>query len=244
MPTTLYPRLMHELRGVGADIAEALHNHATALARHAEFLDSLVADNHNSAAGGFAASARSADVDGLAGNARRHRLPHVHGVGIHHPRHDLFVGIDVRGRNIFFWSDEFNQFGSIAPRHALDFAHRHLVGIANYAALRPAERDVDYGALPGHPTGQGAHFIERDIRRVADAAFCRAARNGVLDTKSGKHLQVPVIHLDRDVNREFTVGITQNPPQSVVEIEFLGGQIEARPLRFPRIAFFVDLRRQ
>src|ERR1039458_9196820 len=104
----------------------------------------------------------AADVDGLSGDARRHGLPHVHGVCVHHPGHDLFVGIDIRRGNVFFGSDEFDQFGGVAPGHALDFAHGHFVGIADHAALGAAERNVDHGALPGHPTGEGADLIERD----------------------------------------------------------------------------------
>ena len=131
----------------------------------------------------------------------------------------------------------------VAPGHALDFAHGHFVGIADHAALGAAERNVDHGALPGHPAGESADFIEGDVGRVADAAFGRAARNRVLHAKSGEDLEVPVIHVDGDVDREFAVGIAQNPPQAVVEIELLGSQVKARPLRLPRIAFFVDMRR-
>src|SRR5205807_2502823 len=92
------------------------------------------------------------------------------------------------------------------------------------------------------PTGQRAHFIERDIGSIADAAFSRSARNRVLDAESGEDLEMSIIHLYRDVDRQFAVGITQNPPQAVVKIELLGSQVKTRPLRFPRIAFLVDLR--
>ena len=172
----------------------------------------------------------------------RHRLAHVHGIGVHHPRHDLFVGVDVGGGNVFFGADEFDQFGGVAARHALDFAHRHLVRIADHAALGAAEGNVDYGALPGHPTGQGAHFVERDVGSIPNAALARAARDRMLHAKAGENFEMPVIHLDGNVDRELAVGIAQNAPQSLVKIQFLGSQIEARPLRFPRIAFFVHVR--
>ena len=114
--------------------------------------------------------------------------------------------------------------------------------IANHAALGPTKRNVDHGAFPGHPTGQSADFIKRDVGRIADAALSWPARNRVLHPKSGEHLEMAVIHLDRNINREFAVGITQTPPQSVIEVELLGSQVKARPLRFPWIAFLVDLR--
>ena len=76
---------------------------------------------------------------------------------------------------------------------------------------------------------------------VADAAFSRAARNRMLDAESGEDLEAAVIHLHRDVDREFAIGITQNPPKAVIKIELLGSQVKARPLRFPGIAFFIDV---
>src|SRR5712664_2041166 len=45
-------------------------------------------------------------------------VSHVHGICVHHPGHDLFVGIDVGSRNVFLGADEFDQFGGVASRHA------------------------------------------------------------------------------------------------------------------------------
>ena len=107
----------------------------------------------------------------LAGHDGGHGLAHVHGVGVHHPGHGLLVGVDVGRGNVFFRPDELDQLRGVAAGHALQFALRHLVRIADDAALGAAEGNVDHGALPGHPAGQGAHFVEGDVGRVADAAF-------------------------------------------------------------------------
>src|SRR5208337_1705158 len=160
--------LIHEMSGVGADITKALHDDAAAFARQAELLDGLVADHHHAAAGGFTASAGATDVDGLAGHDGGDGLAHVHGIGVHHPGHDLFVGVDVGGGNVFFGADEFDQFRGVAAGHALDLAHRHFVGIADHAALGSAEGNVDHRALPGHPTGERANFVERDVWRITN----------------------------------------------------------------------------
>src|ERR1039457_3909955 len=115
--------LMHQQSGIGAHVAEALHDDAGSFAIQSQLLTGFIADDHYAAASGLAASAGAADVDGFSGHACRYRLAHVHGVGIHHPRHDLFVGIDVGGGNVFFRADEFDQFGGVAPSHTFDFAH-------------------------------------------------------------------------------------------------------------------------
>src|SRR5579872_6668650 len=235
-------RLVHQLRCVGADVTESLHDDAGAFAIDAQFSAGLVADDHYAAAGGLAASARTANVDGLSRHDGSNRLAHVHGVGIHHPRHDLFVGIDVGGGNIFLGADEPDQLRSVTAGHALDFAHRHLVRIADHAALRAPEGDVHHGALPGHPARQRSHFVECDVWRVANAALRRTTGDRMLHAEAREDFEMAVIHLHRDVDRQFAVGIAQHAPQAVIEIEFLGGQIKAGALRLPRVALFIHVR--
>ncbi len=77
--------------------------------------------------------------------------------------------------DVFFGPEEFDELGGVAAGHAFEFALRHLLGVADDAALGSSEGDVDDGALPGHPGGEGADFIEGDVGRVADAALCGAA---------------------------------------------------------------------
>ena len=129
---------------------------------------------------------------GLPVTTAGHRLPHVHGVGVHHPCHGLLVGVDVGRGNVFFRADEFDQLGGVAAGHALQFAARHLLGIADDAALGAAKGNIDHGAFPGHPTGQRAHFVQRHVRRIAHAALGRAARNGMLHPVAGKTSSCPL----------------------------------------------------
>ena len=159
----------------------------------------------------------------------------MHGIGIHHPRHGLFVSVHIRSRDIFLRADEFHQFRGVAAGHAFELALRHFVRIANYAALGAAERNIHDCALPGHPTGKGADFIERDIGRVAHAAFGGATGNGVLYPESGEDFELAVVHGDRNVNDEFAVGILQDFPYAFIEVELLRGKVKARRLRFPGI---------
>src|SRR4029077_17378101 len=195
-----------------AHIAEALHDDAALFAGKAQFLAGFVAHDHHAAASGLASSSGSANVDGLAGYYRRHGLAHVHGIGIHHPGHDLFVGIDVGGGNVLLGANEFDQFGGVTTSHALDFTHRHFVRIADHTPLGAAKGNVDHGALPGHPAGEGAHFVEGDVRGVADAPLSGAACDGVLYAESRKNFEVAIIHLHRDVDRNLAVGVSQHAP--------------------------------
>src|SRR5438128_6272734 len=219
----LVTSLRHQVGGVRAHVSEALHNHARGLAIQSQLPDGLVAHHQDAAAGSFAAAARSADIDGFARDHGRHGLAHVHGVGVHDPRHGLFVGVDVGRGHIFFRTDKLEQFGGVAAGHALQFAHGHLVGIADDTTFGATERNVHHGTFPGHPTGQGAHLVKGHVWRVADTTLGRAAGDGVLHAKTSEDRQGPVVHRHRNVHDNLAVGIAQHLPQSLIQVQLVGG---------------------
>ena len=208
--------------------------------RHLEVLDRLVADDHHAAAGGLAASARAAHVQRLAGYDGRHGLAHVHGVGVHHPRHRLLVGVDVGSGHVLLRADELDELSGVAAGQALQFAARHVLGIADDAALGAAERNVHHRALPGHPARQGAHFVKRHVGRIAYAALSRTARDGMLHSVSGEDLDAGRCPGDRDVNDDFAIGLLQHAPQAFIELQLFGSLIEAGSLLLPGILFLLQ----
>src|SRR5262249_28602442 len=118
---------------------------------HIEVAKALVAIHHDAAARRLYPSARSANVQRLASHHTRNRVARVHGVGIHDPCHRLLVGVDVRSGYILLRPDKVDDLCRITARQALQFALAHLLGIADYAALGSAKRNVDDRALPSHP---------------------------------------------------------------------------------------------
>jgi len=229
-----------EFGGIGAYVAEALNDDAAAFDGHAEMLHGFVADNRDTAAGSFFASAGAAEIDGLAGDDGIDGLAHVHGVGVHDPCHGLLVCAHVGCGDVFFRADEFDEFGGVAASHALELALGHFFGVADDASLGSAEGDVDDGALPGHPGGEGADFIQSYVGRVADATLCGAARDGVLDAIAGEDLDGAVVHADGDVDDEFAGGVAEDFPDAGIKVEFCGGEVESSGLSFPGICLLLE----
>src|SRR5207248_445690 len=85
-PDDFVPGLLHQLRRHRADIAKTLHDHAAALFLQTNLGQRLVAAHHHAAARGFAPSAGSTQLNRFSCHHRRRGLPHVHRVGVHHPR--------------------------------------------------------------------------------------------------------------------------------------------------------------
>ena len=164
----------------------------------------------------------------------------MHAVGIHDPRHGLLVGVDVRGGHVFFRAEDIDHLRRVTAGHALQLSLAHLLGVADHAALGPAERNVHHGALPRHPACQSANFVQVYVRRVANAAFCRSARHGVLHPKSGKDLDAAVIHHHGKVDNDLSRGLPQHLPDAGVQIQFLCRKIKAGGLRLPRVQLFFD----
>jgi hypothetical protein len=178
---------------------------------------------------------------GVAGHDRGTGLPHVHGIGVHDPGHGLFVSINVGGGDILFRADKLEQFGGVAARHALQFALRHFVRIANDSTLGAAKGNIHYRAFPGHPARERADFVEIDVRPIAQSTLGRPSRNRVLHAESSENLEVPIIHRHRDVHNDFAAGAAQHLPQALVEIQLMRRQIEAGGLRLPRISFLFQI---
>src|SRR6185437_6795857 len=88
---------------------------------------------------------------------------------------------------------------------------------------------------PRHPTGQRAHLVLVDVGGVANAALRRAARLRVLHAKAGEDLDPAIVHVDGKVDNNLPRGLAEDLPEPFVKIEFAGGEVEARGLRFPRI---------
>ena len=210
-------------------------------ALHIQITQSLVAHHADAAACRFAAAPRSAYVQRLSRHHAGHRLPHMHGVGIHDPGHGLLVGVDVRRGHVLLRPDKFDQLRGIAAGHSLQLADRHLLGVANHAALGAPKWDIDHGALPGHPAGQGANLIQSYIGGIADSSFARTAGNGMLHPEPGEDLDASVVH--RSPGKCTMISrarIAQYLPQPFIQVEFLCGKVKSGSLGFPGIDLLLE----
>ena len=203
-------------------------------------LDAEVAGRLDDAEDGAAgrrlvAALGAAEADRLAGHDARDRVAGVHGVRVHHPGHDLGVGVDVRRRDVLLGPDEDLDLGEEPAGQALQLLLAELLGIDDDAALAAAVRDADDRALPGHPHREGLDLVERDVLVVADAALGRAAAQVVLDAIAGEDLDRPVVHVDREVDGELAPWLAQDEAHARVEIEAIGRQVELSLGDFPRV---------
>ncbi len=129
------------------------------------------------------------------------------------------VGVNIGRGNIDFRADDGLNFRGVAARHAFEFALGHALGIADDAALGAAVGKIHGGGLPGHPCGQRLHFIERDVRVIAQAALGRAARHVVLHAKSGEDFHLAVVHFHGDGNFHDALRRAQNLAQARIELQ-------------------------
>src|ERR1051325_3479632 len=197
---------MYKARADAADIAGALYNDARRGRGHLESFGRFVDYKEDAAPGRLAPARGAAQINGLAGNDGGHGMARVHGIGVHDPRHRLLVGIHVGRGHILFRPYEVEQFRGITARHAFKLARGHLRRVADDAALRAAERDIDDGAFPGHPGCERTHFVQSHIGRVAYAAFGGPAREVVLDAIAFKDFYAPGVHARRDVDLQLAIG--------------------------------------
>ncbi len=150
------------------------------------------------------------------------------------------IGVDIGGGDVAVGTDDVHDLGSVAARDSFQLAIGEHVGIADDAAFSAAEGDVDHGAFPGHPSGQGADFVNCDVGGETDAAFGGAAHHRVLDAVAGENFQASIVELHGNVDGEFERGGTENLAETVIEGEAFGGLVEARFSGEPGVNFVVD----
>src|SRR5690606_18086567 len=138
----LGPGFVEQARGGAAHVAEALDGDACALDVDAGFARRLAGRHVHAAAGGFDAPPAAAQRARLAGHHAGGGGAFVHGIGVHHPGHDLAVGVHVRRGDVLVGPDDVMDFAGVAARDAFQFALGVLARVDADAALGAAEGQV------------------------------------------------------------------------------------------------------
>jgi hypothetical protein len=146
----------------------------------------------------------------------------------HHLRHDLRVGVDVRGGDVHVGTDEVLQLVDETQRDVLDLLLRVGGGVDAHPALGPSEGDVHDGRLPGHVGGQRLEEVEGDVLVVADPALVGAADLVVLDAVGLELLGAALLDPEEpalgDAQHPFTERDVRLEQGAAVEDELSVGQ--------------------
>ncbi len=188
--------------GDTADVTETLDRDPRTLDVHAALGGRFATHHIHAAAGRFVPTQAAAEGNRLAGDDAGGGAADVHREGIHHPRHGLLIGVDVRRRDILVRPDDDADFAGVTARDALQFAFRERLRIEADAALGTAVWHIDCGILDRHPGRQRHHFRQRHILMETHAALARTARHIVLHPIAFEVGNRAVIALDRDIDHQ------------------------------------------
>ena len=191
---------MNKFSSPAAYIAEALYCAGCFFGFNAHGFNCFACCNHYAAAGSCGTAQRAADADWFTGNEARFILPFQLAVFIHHPAHNLSVGIHIRGRNIHFFADNGSDSVNVAAGQTFKFCLRKFGRVNNNAAFAAAVRQIGNCAFAGHPESQSFYFVHINALMITDAAFGRAHNCAVLAAVTGKYFGSAVIHFYRNGN--------------------------------------------
>src|SRR5690625_3318925 len=197
---------MKALSGYAANIAKALYTNACSLQVQVAFTGRLGSGNKHTAPSGLLAAQTTAQSDGFACDN-----PTVVGaiesrIGIHHPGHDLTVGIYIRRRNIMLRTNDRPYFRSISAGDACQFLSGIVLGIDAHPSFGSPERDINGGTFDRHPGRERHHLAQIDLRMKAYATFARPPGNIMLHAVAFKMGNVAVIQLNGDIHDEYPLG--------------------------------------
>src|SRR6266513_264717 len=91
------------------------------------------------------------------------------------------------------------------------------IGLPVTTAVGAPKRNIHDRALPGHPSGQRAHFVKRNVGGETNPAFSRPAHVRMQHTVAGENFQLPVVHAHRNVQRDFFARPLQEAIESLLE---------------------------
>src|SRR5690625_4866424 len=120
---------MKALTGYAANIAKALYTNACSLQIQVAFTGRLGSGDKHAASSRLLAAQTTTQRDGFACDN-----PTIVGaiesrIGIHHPSHDLTVGIYIRRRNIMLWTNDRPYFRSISAVERCQLQFGILLGL-------------------------------------------------------------------------------------------------------------------
>ena len=182
--------------------------------------------HHRAARRRVAAALRPAQAQRLAGDDAELVVALQETKLVHHPRHDLRRGVDVRRRHVLFQADNAPDLPHVGTAQPLQFARAHRLRVADDPTFAAAQRDVHHGALPRHPRGQRAYRVNRLRWVEADAALGGAARVVVLHAKTLEHFDRAVVHAHRQAHVQFAQRLAQQCVQAGVELQHLGRLVQ------------------
>src|SRR5713226_3163983 len=220
--------VVHEAGEVHADIPEPLDRDGRSFEGQLDLLGGLADRIHEAAGRRLVPAERSSDHQRLARDHARDGEAFRHRDRVHDPGHRLAVRVHVRRGDVLLRADDDRDLGRIPAGHALELVLRHLLRIADHAALRAAVWDAHDRALPRHPAGEGADLVEGDVPVVPDPALEGADRVVVLDAVPREDLHGPVVQLDREVHGELTARVLQDLEQPGFQVQFLAGPVDLR----------------
>ena len=195
-------RFMEQAGRRATHVAGALYHHARALELHAQIVRCFAGDHEHAAAGGIAAAQAAAQGNRLAGDHAGGGFAQVDGIGIHHPGHDLFVGVDVGRGDVLAGADDDPDLAGVAARQAFQFTAGQLTRIDADAALRATIRHVDCRVLDRHPGRQRHHLGQGHVLVKTHPALAGTTGNIVLHAIAFEVHDATVIHFDRHIHHQ------------------------------------------
>ncbi len=232
--TTVAALVRDQVRGSRTDVAIPLHDDLGLREVQVQVPGRLLDREHAAPTSRLSAALGPAKHDRLAGRDTRDGMTDVHGVRVHQPGHRLLVRVDVRRGDVLVRTNDRDQFGSEAAREVLDLVTRQLLRVDPHAAFRPTVWDSDDGTLPRHEHRQGLHFGQRDVLMVANAALGRSGVAVVLDAMAGEDLHASIVHLHREVHREFPLAVSEHLPHAVIQAHDVRGGVELGDRHIPQ----------
>ena len=235
-----------ETCGIAGDVAESL-NHCRCVPQiDTDVVRGFLDQIDKASTGGFLATQRSTQHDGLAGHNGGNGVSDLLAVSIHHPGHRSFVCSQIGGRDVLVGPDHIDDLGRVSSGESLQLVAGKFGRVDANAPLGAAVGKLHESALPRHPHGQRRHFAQIDVLVITNATFGRSHGEQMLDAVAKHRFNLLIVVTPKRIRYDKrSLGEQQTLPQVVVQAhdlsrfeELLLGKMQHRriPLLVLRLA--------
>ena len=150
----------------------------------------------------------------------------MHRIGVHDPRHGLFIGAHVGRHDIHLRSDEGNHLLGEPAREPLNFRARHFGGITRNAALGSPVRQARQRAFPAHPHGQRGYLPQRHVGMIAQPALGGAEREVMLHAVAGKNFGGTIVEANGQRDDHGALGKFEAVAMTPGNLQVVGNDVK------------------
>ena len=189
-----YAFIIEEFSSPATYITKTLYSNSCILRSNAFNFERFESSSNYTATCCSSTTKGTAYANCFTGNEARFVLTSDFAIFIHHPAHNLSVGVHIRCGNIFLFANKHSDSVNVCSSQSFQFAFGKSCRIYDNATFATAIRQASNCAFASHPKSESFNFVHGYVLMITHTTFCRTKNGAVLATITSENFGSAIIH--------------------------------------------------